>query len=84
MTAQLLDGEKVAGRFKMEVGDRVARLKAMGRSVALATILVGDDGPSAKYVAMKHADCEEFSPIPPVKMMASRPPRTMSWRRWPR
>jgi len=59
MTAQLLDGEKVAGRFKMEVGDRVARLKAMGRSVALATILVGDDGPSAKYVAMKHADCEE-------------------------
>ena len=59
MTAQLLDGEKVAGRFKMEVGDRVARLKAMGRSVALGTILVGDDGPSAKYVAMKHADCEE-------------------------
>ena len=59
MTAQLLDGEKVAGRFKMEVGDRVARLKAMGRSVALGTILVGDDGPSAKYVAMKHADCDE-------------------------
>ena len=59
MTAQLLDGEKVAGRFKMEVGDRVARLKAMGRSVALGTILVGYDGPSAKYVAMKHADCEE-------------------------
>ena len=43
----------------MEVGDRVARLKAMGRTVALGTILVGDDGPSAKYVAMKHADCEE-------------------------
>ena len=59
MTAQLLDGERVAGRFKMEVGDRVARLKAMGRTVALGTILVGDDGPSAKYVAMKHADCEE-------------------------
>ena len=31
----------------------------MGRSVALATILVGDVGPSSKYVAMKHADCEE-------------------------
>jgi methylenetetrahydrofolate dehydrogenase (NADP+)/methenyltetrahydrofolate cyclohydrolase len=59
MTAQLLDGEKVAGRFKMEVGDRVARLKAMGRNVALGTILVGDDGPSAKYVSMKHADCAE-------------------------
>jgi methylenetetrahydrofolate dehydrogenase (NADP+)/methenyltetrahydrofolate cyclohydrolase len=59
MTAELLDGEKVAGRIKMEVGDRVARLKAIGRQVALGTILVGDDGPSAKYVAMKHADCEE-------------------------
>ncbi len=59
MSAELLDGEKVAGRIKMEVGDRVARLKAQGRRVALGTILVGDDGPSAKYVAMKHADCEE-------------------------
>ena len=59
MTAEILDGEKVAGRFKMEVGDRVARLKAMGQTVALGTILVGDDGPSSRYVAMKHADCAE-------------------------
>jgi methylenetetrahydrofolate dehydrogenase (NADP+)/methenyltetrahydrofolate cyclohydrolase len=59
MTALLLDGEKVAGRMKMEIGDRVARLAASGRPVALGTILVGDDGPSAKYVAMKHADCDE-------------------------
>jgi methylenetetrahydrofolate dehydrogenase (NADP+)/methenyltetrahydrofolate cyclohydrolase len=59
MSAQLLDGERVAGRIKMEVGDRVARLRSLGRTVALGTILVGDDGPSAKYVAMKHADCAE-------------------------
>lgn len=59
MAAELLDGERVAGRIKMEVGDRVARLEAMGRRVALGTILVGDDGPSAKYVSMKHADCAE-------------------------
>ena len=59
MTAIVLDGNKVAGRMKMEIADRVARLNAMGRPVALGTILVGDDGPSAKYVAMKHADCEE-------------------------
>ena len=25
----------------------------------LGTVLVGDDGPSARYVAMKHADCAE-------------------------
>jgi methylenetetrahydrofolate dehydrogenase (NADP+)/methenyltetrahydrofolate cyclohydrolase len=59
MTAIVLDGNKVAARMKMEIADRVARLQAMGRHVALGTILVGDDGPSAKYVAMKHADCDE-------------------------
>ena len=59
MVAELLDGERVASRMKMEIGDRVARLNAMGRRVALGTILVGDDGPSARYVAMKHADCEQ-------------------------
>jgi len=58
--AELLDGESVAARMKMELADRVARLRALGRPVGLGTILVGDDGPSAKYVAMKHADCEEI------------------------
>ena len=57
MSAQLLDGERLAGRIKMELADRVARLAALGRTVGLGTVLVGDDGPSAKYVAMKHADC---------------------------
>jgi methylenetetrahydrofolate dehydrogenase (NADP+)/methenyltetrahydrofolate cyclohydrolase len=60
MTAQLLDGERLAGRIKMELADRAARLSAVGRPVGLGTVLVGDDGPSAKYVAMKHADCEEI------------------------
>lgn len=57
--AELLDGERVAARMKMELADRTARLMAAGRPVGLGTILVGDDGPSAKYVAMKHADCAE-------------------------
>lgn len=60
MTAELLDGERIAGRIKMELADRVGRLVAAGRPVGLGTVLVGDDGPSAKYVAMKHADCEEI------------------------
>lgn len=59
MTAIRLDGERVAARIKMELADRVARLAALGRPVGLGTVLVGDDGPSATYVAMKHADCEE-------------------------
>jgi len=58
MTAELLDGERLAGRMKMELADRASRLAVAGRPVGLGTILVGDDGPSAKYVAMKHADCE--------------------------
>jgi methylenetetrahydrofolate dehydrogenase (NADP+)/methenyltetrahydrofolate cyclohydrolase len=57
--AELLDGERVAARMKMELADRASRLIAAGRPAGLGTILVGDDGPSAKYVAMKHADCEE-------------------------
>ena len=56
--AELLDGERLAARIKMELADRVARLAALGRPVGLGTVLVGEDGPSAKYVAMKHAGCE--------------------------
>ena len=43
----------------MELGDRVARLAAEGISVGLGTVLVGEDAPSERYVAMKHADCAE-------------------------
>ena len=60
MTAQLLDGERLAGRIKMELADRAARLAAGGRPAGLGTVLVGDDGPSAKYVAMKVAECAEI------------------------
>jgi methylenetetrahydrofolate dehydrogenase (NADP+)/methenyltetrahydrofolate cyclohydrolase len=59
MTAILLDGEAVAARVRAEVADRVARLAHEGITVGLGTLLVGDDGPSERYVAMKHADCAE-------------------------
>ena len=61
--AELLDGERVAQRMKMELADRASRLAAAGRPVGLGTILVGDDGPSAKYVAMKHADCKAIGVV---------------------
>jgi methylenetetrahydrofolate dehydrogenase (NADP+)/methenyltetrahydrofolate cyclohydrolase len=60
MTAELLDGNRVAGLIKMELADRIARLAASGRSVGLGTVLVGDDGPSAMYVNMKHEECKEI------------------------
>jgi methylenetetrahydrofolate dehydrogenase (NADP+) / methenyltetrahydrofolate cyclohydrolase len=59
MTATLLDGERLAARVRAEMTERVARLKGDGVQVGLGTVLVGDDGPSARYVAMKHADCAE-------------------------
>ena len=57
MAAILLDGEAVAARMRSEVADRVATLAAEGVHVGLGTILVGDDTPSARYVALKHEDC---------------------------
>lgn len=59
MTATLLDGEALARRIRAEVTDRVAQLRSEGVQVGLGTVLVGDDGPSARYVAMKHEDCAE-------------------------
>ena len=56
MGAILLDGEVVAARMRAEVTDRVAQLRDQGIRVGLGTILVGDDVPSARYVAMKHED----------------------------
>jgi methylenetetrahydrofolate dehydrogenase (NADP+) / methenyltetrahydrofolate cyclohydrolase len=57
VTAQVLDGEMVAARVRAEVADRVAALAALGIRPGLGTLLVGDDGPSARYVAMKQQDC---------------------------
>lgn len=59
MTAKLLDGEVVAARLREEVAVRVAALAERGVQPGLGTVLVGDDGPSARYVEMKHKDCAE-------------------------
>ena len=59
VTATVLDGEALAARIRAEVAAEVAELAAAGVVPGLGTILVGDDGPSARYVARKHADCAE-------------------------
>jgi methylenetetrahydrofolate dehydrogenase (NADP+)/methenyltetrahydrofolate cyclohydrolase len=60
MTAQLLDGERLAQAIKMELADRAARLTAMGRTPGLGTLLVGDNPSSARYVEMKVEECKEI------------------------
>ena len=60
MTARKLDGNVAAAAVKAELTGRIARLRDAGVTPGLGTLLVGDDGPSTRYVAMKHADCEEL------------------------
>jgi methylenetetrahydrofolate dehydrogenase (NADP+)/methenyltetrahydrofolate cyclohydrolase len=54
MTAQILSGKEVAAKVREEVAERVAALADRGKSVGLATVLVGDDPASHVYVNSKH------------------------------
>ncbi len=57
MTAEVLDGEALAGLMREAVAAEVARLRTHGVQAGLGTILVGDDPASARYVVLKHEDC---------------------------
>lgn len=57
MTATVMDGEALAARIKEDLSDRITVLAEKGITPGLGTVLVGDDGPSHKYVSMKHDDC---------------------------
>ncbi len=54
MSAQTLSGKDVATAVRAEVTARVAALAERGKSVGLATVLVGDDPASQVYVRNKH------------------------------
>jgi methylenetetrahydrofolate dehydrogenase (NADP+)/methenyltetrahydrofolate cyclohydrolase len=60
VTAIVLDGEAVAAEIKADLVERIAVLAEQGVTPGLGTLLVGDDGPSANYVAMKHRDAAEL------------------------
>jgi methylenetetrahydrofolate dehydrogenase (NADP+)/methenyltetrahydrofolate cyclohydrolase len=60
MPAQIIDGKQIAADVRAEVKQGVAELKAKTGVVAgLATVLVGDDPASHKYVSMKRKSCAE-------------------------
>jgi methylenetetrahydrofolate dehydrogenase (NADP+)/methenyltetrahydrofolate cyclohydrolase len=50
----VLTGKEPAKVWRAETAGRVGALAAEGFRVGLATLLVGDDGPSQVYVGMKH------------------------------
>ena len=60
MAAITLDGERVATELKDDLARRVEALADRGITPGLGTVLVGDDGPSSKYVGMKHYDCGQL------------------------
>jgi methylenetetrahydrofolate dehydrogenase (NADP+)/methenyltetrahydrofolate cyclohydrolase len=59
MSARLLEGRPVADQVMAEVVQRVRALRARGVVPGLATVLVGNDPPSAGYVRKKHEACAE-------------------------
>lgn len=58
MSALILSGKDVSAVVLTEVAERVASLRERGRSVGLATVLVGDDPASSVYVRNKHRAAE--------------------------
>ncbi|MFC0444426.1 bifunctional methylenetetrahydrofolate dehydrogenase/methenyltetrahydrofolate cyclohydrolase FolD [Pseudidiomarina halophila] len=60
MTAQFIDGKKVAQQVRNQVRERVQQRIQLGlRAPGLAVILVGDDPASEVYVGSKRRACEE-------------------------
>ena len=57
MSARIIDGKAVAAQARERVKGEI---ESEGLHAGLATILVGDDQPSARYIAMKQAKAAEL------------------------
>jgi len=60
MSAQIIDGKKIAADIRAELAEEVARLKKQGIVPGLGVILVGDDPASRSYVTAKEKACEKI------------------------
>jgi len=56
----MMPGGPVADAVFADLVPRIEALKAAGHTPGLATVLIGDDGPSARYVGMKMRKAEEL------------------------
>ncbi|HEX9615994.1 MAG TPA: bifunctional methylenetetrahydrofolate dehydrogenase/methenyltetrahydrofolate cyclohydrolase FolD [Anaerolineales bacterium] len=60
MTAQVIDGKKIAEKVRQEVAEDVAAMVAAGRpKPGLATVLVGENPASQVYVGAKQKACSQ-------------------------
>lgn len=60
MSAVLMPGAPVANAVFADLVPRIEKLKARGRTPGLATVLVGDDDASTRYVGMKMRKAREL------------------------
>lgn len=60
MSAVMMPGAPVADAVFADLEPRIKALVAAGRTPGLATVLIGDDEPSARYVGMKQAKAREL------------------------
>ena len=60
MSARMLPGGPVADAVFADLVPRIEKLRANGHPPGLATILVGDDAPSARYIGMKQEKAAEL------------------------
>ena len=60
MSAVKMPGGPVADAVFADLAPRVAKLIEGGHTPGLATVLIGDDEPSARYVGMKMRKAEEL------------------------
>lgn len=56
MARELLYGTDLAGEIADNTKQQVEELRSIGRIVSLATVLVGDDPASRRYIEMKHEE----------------------------
>ncbi|MEW6450457.1 MAG: bifunctional methylenetetrahydrofolate dehydrogenase/methenyltetrahydrofolate cyclohydrolase FolD [Pseudomonadota bacterium] len=59
MTAKIIDGKAVSAAIRVELRERIAKLKSRGVVPGLAVIMVGGNPASAVYVRNKIRACEE-------------------------
>ena len=60
MSAEIIDGKKLAAQFRAELKEKVAKLTAEGTVPGLAVILVGNNPASRSYVTAKEKACAEI------------------------
>jgi methylenetetrahydrofolate dehydrogenase (NADP+)/methenyltetrahydrofolate cyclohydrolase len=59
MTAKIIDGKAIASEIKNQLKEEVRQIKSSGATLALATLLVGDNPASQVYLKSKHRACNE-------------------------